>query len=109
MFLGNGESMWAEGFRDRFAPNQRVLSDPKRNAYRATKMAKGAKTTANFGAVKAGIRATAKGFVQGIMRGTANQQGGVLVVTPDNEIVYAYRSAFAGDHPPVAEAIAALP
>ena len=108
MFLGNGEARWAEGFRDRFAPGQRVLSDPRRRAYRAMGMARGVGTVLDPRALEAGRRAVAKGFIQGRTRGAAFQQGGVLVIGTDGRSRYAYKSAFAGDHPEPDQVLAAL-
>jgi len=109
VFIGNGESIWAGGFRDRFAPGQRVLSDPKRDAYWQLKMKKGAKTVWNPKTAAHGARATSKGFIQGRTRGVGFQQGGVLVMGPGDILHYLYRSDEAGDHPDPDEAIAAIP
>ena len=40
--------------------------------------------------------------------GTSDQQGGVLVIGPGNELRYAYKSGEAGDHPDPAEVLAAI-
>jgi len=86
-----------------------VLSDPKLTAYRTTGMKKSVSSVFNARSLRHGMRATSKGFVQGMTRGTGHQQGGVMVLAPGNELLYAYKSAEAGDHPDPSEVIAAIP
>jgi hypothetical protein len=109
VFLGNGEALWAEGFRDQYAPGQRVLSDPKRAAYRQLKMKKGSGSVFNRNSLKYGARALKKGFIQGKTQGAAAQQGGVVILGPGDVVHYVYRSEVAGDHPDPSEVLAAIP
>lgn len=101
--------MFAGDFRDNHAPGQRVLSDPKRDAYHQLKMKKGAKTLLNVQTVAAGIRALSKGHLQTRTRGVGGQQGGVVVMGPGDVMHYLYRSEVAGDHPDPSEALQAIP
>jgi len=55
------------------------------------------------------MRAFAGGHRQTRVQGDAKQLGGVFVISPGPELRYSYRSRFAGDHPDIAEVIAALP
>lgn len=43
-----------------------------------------------------------------MIQGDAFQNGGVLVVRPGGEVAYRYISEVSGDHPPVADVLAAI-
>ncbi len=54
------------------------------------------------------LRAIRAGIRQGPTQGDPWQQGGVFVIRPGNVTAYAYVSEEAGDHPPVADVVAAV-
>ncbi len=56
---------------------------------------------------KSGLGALRAGLRQGSVQGDAWQIGGVKVVRPGGGIAYRYLSDSVGDHPPVAEVLAA--
>jgi len=41
------------------------------------------------------------GFMPGSIQGNALQLGGAIVVTPEGNVTYLFRSSAAGDHPPL--------
>jgi hypothetical protein len=53
-------------------------------------------------------RAMGKGFRQSKTRGTALQNGGVFLITPDGRMPYRYISDYAGDHPDPEAPVSAL-
>mgnify|MGYP002639726911 CR=1 FL=1 len=85
-----------------------IWVDPERRSYQALGFASGLGSALSLKLLSNARRAKAAGFSQNSVEGAAMQQGGVLVVMPDGEIAYRYRSDTAGDHPPVQEVLAAL-
>ena len=108
-FVGNGTAMFARTFQEDYGLDEPVLVDPTRRVYKA--LGFGRLTLASLVSPRqllAAARALAAGFVQGRTQGDAQQLGGVLVVKPGGEILYRYRSEFAGDHPKHDDVLAAL-
>jgi len=109
IFIGNGNRHFAEGFRNEHGIESPLYVDTQRDSYRALGMKRGVGVTlASTGAWKNMVRALKNGYRQGPTRGDAWQLGGVLVVLPKGRVAYRYLSNEAGDHPPVAEVLAAL-
>jgi len=109
VFVGNGNRHFAEAFRKEFDIEAPLYGDTKRDAYRALEMKRSlAGTLASLNTWKSGLRALRSGFRQGRVQGDAWQLGGVVVVRPGGRIAYRYLSKTAGDHPPVADVLAAL-
>jgi hypothetical protein len=86
-----------------------VLTDPDRRSYDAAGFERGfVRTLINTGSVRAYGRAKGEGHrITGLL-GDLTQLGGVLVVQPPARVLYLHRSQFAGDHPDIAELLAAL-
>jgi peroxiredoxin len=108
-FIGNGGPRYARGFRDEFCSDCTVLTDPDLATYKLIGARSGVLNTLGPQAWGASIRAVARGARQQRTQGSPFQQGGVLVMTPGDTVVYAYLSKAAGDHPPVDDVIAAIP
>lgn len=106
-FVGNGSPRAARWFRDRFAPTSTVLTDPDLVTYRLIGARSGMWNTIGPRTWAAGLRAFRRGARQGAVRGHAFQQGGVLVLAPGNRLVFEHISRAAGDHPDVADVVAA--
>ncbi len=56
-----------------------------------------------------GFSALLAGNMPGAIQGNALQLGGAVIVKPDATVAYYFASAEAGDHPPVADLLGALP
>lgn len=108
VLIGNGAAHFARAFREDFGVTGPVWVDPHRRSYDALGFASGLGSAMKLRTFKNARRAMAAGFSQKSVQGAAMQQGGVLVVMPDGEVVYRYASEAAGDHPPVEEVLAAL-
>jgi len=109
VFVGNGNRHFARAFRDELGIKAPIYVDTQRGAYAALGMRRGfGATVGSLAAVKNAARALRKGFRQGSVQGDAWQLGGVLVVRPGGEIAYRHLSRTAGDHPPVADILAAI-
>lgn len=107
--MGNGTAAMARDFRDTEGVTAPLFTDPGRRTYEAIGAARGMLTVVDPRAALATARALAAGHRQSATAGTADQQGGELVVTPGSEVTYLHLARFAGDHAEVAEVVAAIP
>ncbi len=106
ILIGNGTPNFIEGFRERSGYQGPIYTDPERVAYRALDLRRGGMSGALKTAARA-VKAYRAGFRQIKTQGDGRQLGGVFVVTPAGEMVYQYRSDYAGDHPPIDDIVAA--
>jgi hypothetical protein len=106
--IGNGAPTFMDGFREATGWDGPLYTDPSLAAYTAAGLARGVGTVLNGRAALAALGALRRGFRQGRTQGDAWQQGGVLVVTPAQEVRYARAAAHAGDHADPAEIVAAV-
>jgi hypothetical protein len=110
VMIGNGHRDFARGFRDEFEITTPLYVDTKRRSYQALGMKRGGlAATLKPSVLGHGARALKGGFRQGAIQGDAWQLGGVVVVLPGGKVAYRHLSDAAGDHPPTAEVLAALP
>jgi hypothetical protein len=107
--IGNGRPSMAKAFREERKLDVPLLVDPGLQAYAKAGLKRSMLATLGPGAALRAVRALKDGFRQGAMQGDPWQQGGALVITPKNEVRYAFVSSGAGDHPDPAELVAALP
>jgi peroxiredoxin len=91
-FVGNGSSPSAGAFRAEFCPDCTVLTDPELTSYRLIGARSGLLNTLGPQAWGAGIRALRRGARQKTVQGHPLQQGGVLVIGPDDTVAYSYIS-----------------
>lgn len=110
--VGNGAPHYVAGFRDKTGFDGPIYTDPELASYRALEFERGLGTTFNIRSLARAWKAYGAGNRQSkpISRpqGDAWQQGGVVAVEPGGSIVYRYGSRHAGDHPPVADILAAV-
>lgn len=67
----------------------------------------GVKELMSFDVVKAGMRATSKGFLGGQPVGDARMMPGMFVVDQNGILQYTYYSQHVGDHPAIEDLVAA--
>ncbi len=106
--VGSGTELMAADFVAQHHVDFPVLVDPGRHAYQALALKHGALSTFSPRSLAHAARALKKGFRQGRVLGDPNQQGGAFVIVPPGEMVYAFASGEAGDHPPPGDLVAAL-
>jgi AhpC/TSA antioxidant enzyme len=106
--VGNGDLASARRFARETGLSTPLYVDAQREAYRALGMRRDVTSALNPAFVGNAWRALRAGFRQTSVQGDPWQMGGVLLVLPGGQVVYRYLSSAAGDHPPVAELLAAL-
>jgi hypothetical protein len=110
VIVGNGDRHFARAFVDELGITTPVYVDTTRESYRALGMKRGvARTIGSLGSWLNAARALRSGSRQQRIQGDPWQLGGVLVVLPGGEVTFRQLSESAGDHPQVAEVVAALP
>lgn len=107
--VGNGDRRSAQGFVRSTGLTTPLYVDTSLATYRALGLRRDVGATLNPAALTNAWRALRAGFRQTSVQGDPWQMGGVLVVVPGGRVVYRYLSSAAGDHPPVADVLAALP
>jgi peroxiredoxin len=95
--IGSGAPNFAKGFSERMGGEIRIFSDESRATYQALEMHRGAGTFLHPGMIAHGMTAIFK-YRQRRTMGDATQQGGVIVVRPDGNMVYKFLSRYPGDH-----------
>ena len=108
VFVGNGNKQFAQAFKDEYKLKSPVYVDSRRATYEALGFKKNPLSLVSVGAATSAARALKAGFRQGAVQGDAFQLGGVLVVKKNGQVAYRYDSKHPGDHPPVADILAAL-
>ena len=107
--IGNGSAYFARTFKEDLGLDFPVYTDPSLRSFAAAGLQRSLRSTFNLGTVRGAIRAFKKGFRQQRTQGDPWQQGGVFVVLPPADLRFAYVSETAGDHPPNAAILGALP
>jgi len=106
--IGNGAPMFIAGFRDTTGYDGSLYTDPSLAVYRAAELRSGLRTVLTVGVWTRTIGALRRGFRQGRTRGSALQQGGVLVIAREGQVLWQHVSAEPGDNATAADIIAAL-
>ncbi len=109
MVVGNGQPYHAQDFHDKNQLPFTLLTDPDLKAYAAAGLRRGALSTLHPKAIGHAARSLLGGFRQGKTEGDPWQQGGVFVITPDDNVLFEYISQEAGDHPRPSQIVDALP
>lgn len=106
--IGSGHARWAKAFIEEEGVEFPVYVDPGTRSYEHFGMKKGMFEVFNPKSLRHSQRARAAGFHQSRVRGDGLQNGGVVVVDPDGEIIYRHVEEEAGDLANLDEVIASL-
>ncbi len=106
--IGNGASNFIEGFRETTKYDGPIYTDPSLEVFKAAELKRGVLKTFNPLAHGKTIGAFARGHRQGTTKGDPFQQGGVLIVAPDNTVKWHHASSRPGDNAEPGEIVAAL-
>ncbi len=110
VLIGNGSLSQARRVRDELnLPDDLILlTDPERTSYAGAGLKRNLAGVFNADTLRAGMRAWSAGARTSGLQGDPLQLGGVIGVSPDGTVRYRYASSYAGDHPPLKQALAAL-
>ena len=108
VIIGNGSPSFIAGFREKSGFTGPIYTDPTLDLHRALHLRRDLRSSVNLNTLRSALRAYRGGFRQKSIEGDAFQQGGVFVVDEAGELLYEYRSRFAGDHPRVEDMLWAL-
>ncbi len=78
-----------------------LLTDPSLETFNFLKFKSGLADVVGMKSFTQGFSALRAGFLPGSLQGHALQLGGAVVVVPEGEITYLFKSSAAGDHPSV--------
>ena len=106
--IGNGEVEDARRYAEEEGVPFRLLVDPQLVGYRAMELRRSVLANYNPRVLPRLVQALREGFRQGKAYGATDQLGGVFVISPLDEVVYAHRSQSVGDEPPPDEILRAL-
>jgi AhpC/TSA antioxidant enzyme len=108
VFIGNGNAAFARHFKEMFAPDCEVLTDPSTATYALLGARRGFWTTWTPRSLPATLRALRHGFRQSRTQGHAFLQGGVAIVDATGVVRWSFVSRFAGHHPSPEEIVVRL-
>lgn len=106
--IGNGAPNFIEGFRETTGWDGPLYTDPSLEVYKAAQLKRGVTTTLDPKSILPALRALRRGSRQGLTRGDAWQQGGVLVVAPNGDVKWHHASERPGDNASGSQILAAL-
>jgi hypothetical protein len=101
VFIGSGSPKMAKNFMAGQRVYSPVFVDPNRGLYDIIGLEARKSKAVQLQSFIAGVSVLRKGFRQGRTQGDPWQLGGVVMITNTGEMPYLYKSAYAGDHPPV--------
>jgi hypothetical protein len=98
--IGNGNVRMANGFVEETKFDGELYTDPELHSYKALefKKATGIGMLFSGGFWKRALQAFKKGFRQGKTAGDSKQLGGVLVIEPEEHVLFTHAETFPGDH-----------
>lgn len=106
--IGNGHARWAREFIEEEGIDFPVYIDPGRRSYDHFGMRRGATEVINPRVLMNSLRALGKGFRQTPTRGDGFQNGGIVVVDADGDVLYTHIEQESGDLADLDEVVAVL-
>lgn len=106
--IGNGNPSFIAGFREMTGFDDPIYTDPSLEVFEAAQLKRGVTKTLDPRALGKTIRAFMRGHKQGLTQGDPWQQGGVLVVGTDGNVLWHVASERPGDNASPAQIVAAL-
>jgi peroxiredoxin len=96
--IGTGTPEQARRFVENFDFSGEMYVDPERKTYDAFDLESGFFKTLGPASISRGLTVMKQGFHQGRSAGALWQQGGLFVIGPGNQILFAHRDPKAGFH-----------
>lgn len=96
--IGSGSPRSARKFVDDFHFTGHMYVNRDLKVYKAFDLERGITKTLGLSSLIKGLGTMKKGFRQGQSAGDLWQQGGLFVLGPGDQLLFAHRDKFAGDH-----------
>lgn len=108
--IGNGNVRMANGFVEETKFEGELYTDPELHSYKALNFKKSSGLSVIFSAAmwKKAYQAFKKGFRQTKTQGDGSQLGGVLIVEPEDHVLFTHSESYAGDHASVESILKAV-
>ena len=106
--IGNGAPTFIAGFRDEVRWTGPIYTDPTLAVYRAAGLKRGVLATVNLAGAWRSVGALRRGAKQGRTQGDQWQQGGVVVVATNGDVLWTHASEGPGDNATADQIISAL-
>lgn len=106
--IGNGAPSFIEGFRETTGYRGAVYTDPSLAVFTMAHLKRGVMATLNPFALGKTLGAFTRGHRQGLTKGDAWQQGGVLVIATNGKVLWHHASERPGDNAEPSQIVAAL-
>ncbi len=106
--IGNGAPHFIAGFRELTSYDGPLYTDPSLEVFKAAQLKRSVTSTLDPRSLGKALGAFARGQRQGMTKGDAWQQGGVLVVAKDGTVKYHHASERPGDNASATQIAAAL-
>ena len=106
--IGSGSPRSAQKFVDDFHFTGDMYVNRNLKVYKAFDLERGIIKTLGLSSLIKGIGTMKKGFRQGRSAGDLWQQGGLFFMGPGEDLLFAHRDKFAGDHADLRQAIAEI-
>ncbi|MBF0289489.1 MAG: AhpC/TSA family protein [SAR324 cluster bacterium] len=98
--IGNGNSYFIQAFREDTGFQGEIYTDPTRQSYKLLGFKKDVTSSLNMKTLKTGLKGLIEGHSQKSIQGDPWQQGGVIVITPEQSVPFFYVNQEAGDYAP---------
>jgi hypothetical protein len=106
--IGSGTPSFIAGFRDETGWTGAIYTDPSLEVYKAAGLKRGVFNTLSPMAALRSIRTLSHGVKQGRTQGDQWQQGGVLVIATNREVLWSHASGSPGDNATADQILAGL-
>ncbi|MBE0585521.1 MAG: AhpC/TSA family protein [Desulfofustis sp.] len=106
--IGNGRPEQLAALRAATGYRGILLTDPERKTYTFLGLNRSIGGVVGLKMLTRAVQSLASGYRPGALQGDALQLGGAVTITVDNRVTYFFKSAEAGEHPPVADLLASI-
>ena len=97
VLIGNGQACYIKPFKKDTGYDGQVFTDPSLKTYTLLNFKKGLTSLFGLKSMTAGLRAATTGYAKVRIQGSTNQQGGVVIIGPEDIVYYLYRNKEMGD------------
>ncbi len=105
--ISNGKPHFIVPFRKETGYEGPIYTDPSLETYKLLNFRHGLLTHMGAKSLTESIRAATQGHAKLLVQGDPNQQGGVIVISPQDQVDYYYRNKETGDHAPMDQVLKA--